>query len=48
MLKEMIKLCNSRSNVKSNLADINHAGKVVRLIDFAIRSSKYLKVIKIK
>jgi predicted dehydrogenase len=48
MLKEMIKLCNSRNNVKSNLVDINHAGKVVRLIDFAIRSSKYLKVIKIK
>jgi predicted dehydrogenase len=48
MLKEMIKLCNSKNNIKSNLADINHAGKVVRLIDFALFSSKYLKVVKIK
>jgi predicted dehydrogenase len=48
MLKEMIKLCSSKNNFKSNLADVSHAGKVVRLIDFALYSSKYLKVVKIK
>jgi predicted dehydrogenase len=48
MLKEMIKLCSSKNNFKSNLADVSHAGKVVRLIDFALFSSKYLKVVKIK
>ena len=47
-LKEMFKICNSKKNKITNLASINEASKIIKIINNAKYSSKVKKVINFK